>query len=126
MSTQINKAFLIFAVAVLAVSYCAGYWHAKKSGDLEFANYKLELAEKFNQDLEKEKKEYEEREKNLIAAFERDNLSRVDRMRQLEQKLRERADCSKVTSERARAFELAIEGEQLLFEARRIIEAMKR
>ncbi len=120
-----NKVFVICAVVVLTVAYGAGYLHAKKSSDLEFANFKLELADKFNKDLLEEQKKYEAREKNLIASFNSDIVLRTERMRQLEQKLQSKPDCQKVTGERNRALELATRGEELLLEARRFIEAMK-
>lgn len=116
---------LILVVGVAVFSYLAGYDKAEDK-------YKLEISEKENaqqtvviDDQDKAKEEYEAKLKKLVADYNVERKRYDDRVRQLEAKLRSRGDLEAVTSERDRCLKLAVEGENLLKEAGRIIDALK-
>lgn len=120
-----NYLKLILVVGVAVFSYFAGYDKAEDK-------YKLEISEKENaqqtvviDDQGKAKEEYEAKLKKLVADYNVERKRYDDRVRQLEAKLRSRGDLETVRGERDRALKLAVEGEKLLKDAGRYIEAMK-
>ena len=72
-----------------------------------------------------EKKKYEAKQEDLLRRFNDDARHHAERVRQLEAKLRARTDVDTLKRERDRAIGLAVEGEALLREGGRIIEALK-
>ena len=116
---------LILVVGVAVFSYLAGYDKAEDK-------YKLEISEKENaqqtvviDDQDKAKEEYEAKLKKLVADYNIERKRYDDRVRQLEAKLRSGGDLEAVTRQRDRCLKLAVEGENLLKEAGRIIDALK-
>lgn len=69
------------------------------------------------------KADYENREKALIASYLADRDRQLERLRNLESKLRAREDVATVASERNQCLRLVAEGAGLVEEGRRIIEA---
>ena len=69
------------------------------------------------------KADYEKREKALIASYLADRDRQLERMRNLESKLRTRANVEAVARERNQCLRLLTEGAGLVEEGRRIIEA---
>ena len=69
------------------------------------------------------KADYENREKALIASYLADRDRQLERMRNLEFKLRTRSNVEAVASERSQCLRLVAEGAGLVEEGRRIIEA---
>ena len=116
---------LILVVGVAVFSYLSGYDKAEDK-------YKLEISEKENaqqtvviDDQDKAKEEYEAKLKKLVADYNIERKRYDDRVRQLEAKLRSGGDLEAVTRQRDRCLKLAVEGENLLKEAGRIIDALK-
>lgn len=120
-----KKIYFVLACLVCFACYCFGHINATTEAELKFAQLQLEQAEIFKMALKKEQEKYATKEEILIKRFKSDNDHYHDRMRQLESKLKARSDCQTITSERNRSVKLAIEGERLLKEADRIIEALK-
>lgn len=94
------------------------------------AQYEKELAELITKQAtevtalqQNYKADYEKREKALIASYLADRDRQLERMRNLESKLRTRADVATLTRERNRCLGLVVEGSGLVEEGRRIIEA---
>lgn len=102
-----------------------GHSVATTKADLEFTQYKLQQAEAFKVVLKEEQEKYAHKEKSLVDSFKRDRKHYDDRVRQLEAKLRSGGDLEAVTRQRDRCLKLAVEGENLLKEAGRIIDALK-
>ena len=121
------KYLIVGAVVALGLwgAYDKGYEQAETEATLKIESMKLDHANLIIEAQNKEKERYEQKEKDLVARYDADRKHYVDRMRQLESKLKARSDCQTITSERNRSVKLAIEGERLLKEADRIIEALK-
>lgn len=119
----------LIAGAVVALglwgAYDRGYEQAKTEATLKIESMKLDHANQIIEAQNKEKERYEQKEKDLVARYDADRKHYVDRVRQLEAKLRSRGDLEAVTSERDRCLKLAVEGEALLREAESIVEALK-
>ena len=120
-----SKIKLIVVLVVTVSAYFFGYSNATTKADLEMTRYKLDLAESMKASLKKEREKYVLKEQTLIDSFNRDRDQYDERVRQLENKLRANSNCEKVTSERNRALELAVEGEKLLKDAGRYIQSLK-
>ena len=120
-----TKIKVILIGVAIAIAYVCGYSNANTKAELEMTRYKLDLAESMKSALLKEKEKYDLKEQTLIDSFNRDRDQYDGRVRQLESKLRAKSSCEKVTGERDRALKLAVEGEKLLKDARRYIEALK-
>lgn len=69
------------------------------------------------------KADYEKREKALITSYLADRDRQLERMRNLEAKLRARSNVAAVARERSQCLRLVAEGAGLVEEGRRIIEA---
>lgn len=69
------------------------------------------------------KADYENREKALIASYLADRDRQLERMRNLESKLRTRSNVATLARERSQCLRLVAEGAGLVEEGRRIIEA---
>ena len=94
------------------------------------AQYEKELAELITKQAtevtilqQNYKADYEKREKALIASYLADRDRQLERMRNLESKLRARSNVEAVASERSQCLRLVTEGAGLVEEGRRIIEA---
>lgn len=120
-----NRVYLILIGVAVIVAFVMGHSVATTKAELEFTQFKLQQAEAFKVVLKEEQEKYALKEQTLIDSFKRDRQHYDDRVRQLEAKLRSRGDLEAVTSERDRCLKLAVEGENLLKEAGRIIDALK-
>ena len=120
-----KRAYLLIGGVALIVAFAIGHSVATTKADLEFTQYKLQQAEAFKVVLKEEQEKYALKEQTLIDSFKRDRKHYDDRVRQLERKLSARADCQEITSQRDGSLKLAVEGENLLKEAGRIINALK-
>lgn len=120
-----KRAYLLIGGLALIVAFAIGHSVATTKADLEFTQYKLQQAEAFKVALKEEQEKYAHKEKTLVDSFKRNRKHYDDRVRQLERKLSARADCQEITSQRDGSLKLAVEGENLLKEAGRIINALK-
>ena len=113
------------AVGVFMVAFACGSYHTQSKYEAKIKEMEATYAQAVIDAQLEEKKKYEAKQEDLLRRFNDDARHHAERVRQLEAKLRARTDVDTLKRERDRAIGLAVEGEALLREGGRIIEALK-
>ena len=116
----------LFLPAVLVGALIGAYFahnYTANSYERKLAELKAEHAAAITSAQQSYKDNYEKREKDLIAQYLADRDQQLNRMRQLEAKLRAQPSVATLARERRQCLRLVTEGAGLVEECRRIVEA---
>ena len=116
----------LFLPAVLVGALIGVYFahnYTANSYERRLAELKAEHAAAITSAQQSYKDNYEKREKDLIAQYLADRDQQLNRVRQLEAKLRAQPSMAALARERRECFGLVVEGAGLVEEGRRIVEA---
>lgn len=117
---------VITLLALAGCSYYFGYSVAETEGELAMTQLEKSLSQKSLDMQEEVRREYEKKQKELVANFDAERDRDAYRLRQLQRKLRAQGDLEAVTGERDRCLALATRGEQLLYRADGFIDALNK
>ena len=117
------KSYLPVALVGAIVGAYLAYLFATAQYEKELAELIAKQANEVTALQQNYKADYERREKALIASYLADRDRQLERMRNLESKLRARSNVAAVARERSHCLRLVAEGAGLVEEGRRIIEA---
>ena len=116
----------LFLPAVLVGALIGAYFghdYTANSYERKLAELKAEHAAAITSAQQSYKDNYEKREKDLIAQYLADRDQQLNRVRQLEAKLRAQPSVATLARERRQCLRLVTEGAGLVEECRRIIDA---
>ena len=117
------KSYLPVALVGAIVGAYLAYLFATAQYEKELAELIAKQATEVTTLQQNYKADYENREKALIASYLADRDRQLERMRNLESKLRTRSNVATLARERSHCLRLVAEGAGLFEEVRRIIEA---
>lgn len=122
---MIEKLKLFLPTVLVGVLIGAYFAHTYTANGYErkLAELKAEHAAAITSAQLSYKAEYEKREKDLIAQYLADRDQQLNRVRQLEAKLRAQPNMATLARERRQCLRLVTEGAGLVEEGRRIIDA---
>ena len=109
-------------VVALLIGAFLGYEYAANGCEAEIAVMRQQQADAVTSAQLQYKAEYERRESALIASYLSDRDRKLERLRQLEAKLRTQPDVATLARERRQCLRLVAEGAGLVEEGRRIVE----
>lgn len=115
-----------FLPAVLVGALIGAYFthtYTANGYERKLAELKAEHAAAITSAQQSYKETYEKREKDLIAQYLADRNQQLNRVQQLEAKLRAQPSVATLARERRECFGLVVEGAGLVEEGRRIVEA---
>ena len=122
---MIEKLKLFLPTVLVGVLIGAYFAHTYTANGYErkLAELKAEHAAAITSAQQSYKETYEKREKDLIAQYIADRNQQLNRVRQLEAKLRAQPSVATLARERRQCLRLVTEGTGLVEEGRRIVEA---
>ena len=120
---MLDKIKSYLPVLTLFIGAILGYIYAANGYETDIAVMRQQQADAVTSAQLSYKAEYEKREKDLIAQYLADRDQQLNRMRQLEAKLRAQPSVATLARERRQCLRLVTEGAGLVEECRRIVEA---
>lgn len=120
---MLDKIKSYLPILALIVGVILGYRYAANGYEKDIAVMRQHHADALTSAQLSYKAEYEKREKDLIAQYLADRNQRLNRMWQLEAKLRAQPSVATLARERRQCLRLVTEGAGLVEEGRRIVEA---
>ena len=120
---MLDKIKSYLPIVALIIGAILGYQYAANGYEKDIAMMRQQQADAVTSAQLSYKTEYEKREKDLIAQYLADRDQQLNRMRQLEAKLRAQPSVATLARERRQCLRLVTEGAGLVEEGRRIIEA---
>ena len=120
---MLDKIKSYLPVLTLFIGAILGYLYAANGYEADIAVMRQQQADELTSAQLSYKAEYEKREKDLIAQYFADRDQQLNRVRQLEAKLRAQPSAATLARERRECFGLVVEGAGLVEVGRRIVEA---